>query len=73
MDHVLPKSRGGLNTWENLVTACKKCNQKKGNKTPRESGMAPLHPPRRPKSTLLKALPKGQINESWKEYLWEFK
>ena len=39
IDHVIPKSRGGKNTWENLVTCCKKCNAKKDNKTPKEAGM----------------------------------
>lgn len=39
IDHIMPKSRGGKDTWENLVTACKKCNSKKGDRTPREAGM----------------------------------
>lgn len=46
-DHVLPKSRGGKNTWENLVTACFKCNNEKDNFTPEEMGWdAPMtfHP-----------------------------
>ena len=45
MDHVIPKSRGGKNTWENLAAACMKCNQKKGSRTPKESGMIPLKKP----------------------------
>ena len=39
IDHVLPKSRGGKETWDNLVTACKPCNSKKGDRTPEEAGM----------------------------------
>lgn len=39
LDHVLPKSRGGRNDWNNLVTSCTKCNTKKGNKTPEEARM----------------------------------
>lgn len=39
IDHILPKSRGGLNTWDNLCCACKKCNAKKDHKTPDEAGM----------------------------------
>jgi hypothetical protein len=39
VDHILPKSRGGKETWENLVTACKSCNCLKGNRTPEEAGM----------------------------------
>ena len=70
MDHVLPKSRGGKNTWENLVAACMKCNQKKGSRTPQESGMIPLKKPFRPKAIILRTVSKNQISELWKSYLW---
>lgn len=39
IDHIIPRSRGGKNTWTNLVTCCSNCNLKKGNRTPEESGM----------------------------------
>jgi len=39
LDHVYPKSRGGKNTWKNLVAACSRCNNKKDDKTPKEAGM----------------------------------
>lgn len=39
IDHVQPRSRGGKNTWQNLVAACSKCNHRKGNRTPQEAGM----------------------------------
>ncbi|MFC0042552.1 HNH endonuclease [Actinomadura rayongensis] len=39
IDHVLPQSRGGADTWENTVLACGKCNNRKGDKTPAEAGM----------------------------------
>jgi len=39
IDHVLPRSRGGRNTWTNLTTCCQKCNLKKGDKTPEEARM----------------------------------
>ena len=48
IDHVLPKSRGGKDQWENLVTACEKCNVKKGNKTPQEAQMPLKRKPYRP-------------------------
>ena len=70
MDHVLPKSRGGQNTWENLVAACKKCNQKKGSRNLKESGMILLKRPVRPKSNILRTVKKNQISELWKNYLW---
>lgn len=51
LDHVLPRSRGGTHTWDNVLTACESCNQIKGNRTPEEAGMklrsrpkAPIHP-----------------------------
>lgn len=54
VDHVIPRSRGGKSDWLNLVAACKACNNKKSNRTPREAGMelrvAPYAPRRRPRS-----------------------
>ena len=70
IDHILPSSRGGQNTWLNLVAACKKCNQKKGNKTPKEAGMILIRKPFKPKSNVLRTVKKNQINPIWKEYLW---
>ena len=48
IDHVIPKSRQGGHTWENVVIACQKCNQKKGNKLPRECNMFPIEKPKPP-------------------------
>jgi 5-methylcytosine-specific restriction endonuclease McrA len=48
IDHVIPKSRSGEHVWENVVIACKKCNQKKGNKLPRECSMFPVTKPSLP-------------------------
>ena len=39
IDHILPRSRGGRNTWKNTVAACMVCNQRKGDRTPAEAGM----------------------------------
>ena len=72
LDHLIPKSKGGKNTWENLVTACKKCNQKKGNRTPEESNMPLINRPRKPKYSILRSVGKNQISELWKNYLWEW-
>lgn len=47
-DHILPRTRGGENTWENLVTACNTCNNRKDNRTPDEAGMRLLSEPRVP-------------------------
>lgn len=47
-DHLIPVSRGGLNEWDNVVTACSTCNTRKGNHLPGECGMQPLHIPTEP-------------------------
>ena len=49
LDHVVPRSRGGTDCWENLVVSCRPCNLKKGKKTPREAGMHLLRSPVLPK------------------------
>ncbi len=48
IDHVVAKSRGGLDTWQNLVIACAKCNQRKGNRKPSECNMSLLKVPKAP-------------------------
>jgi 5-methylcytosine-specific restriction endonuclease McrA len=48
-DHVLPQSRGGDNSWANCVTACSSCNNRKADRTPRESGMQLLRTPAEPR------------------------
>src|SRR5579871_6225671 len=49
IDHVSPKHRGGLATWENLVCCCRKCNMKKSDKLAHQVGMKLHQPPRRPR------------------------
>lgn len=60
LDHVIPKSRGGEDTWSNLVTSCHPCNNKKGNKTPEEAGMVL-------KKQLLDYAPQDSYSEFWNE------
>jgi 5-methylcytosine-specific restriction endonuclease McrA len=52
IDHVVPRSRGGGDTWENVTTACLSCNVRKGNRTPKEADMPLMRVPRRPLSSL---------------------
>jgi 5-methylcytosine-specific restriction endonuclease McrA len=49
LDHVVPRSRGGVDTWENLVVSCRSCNLKKGRRTPVEAGMTLLRQPHAPR------------------------
>jgi hypothetical protein len=51
-DHILPRCRGGQDTWENLVLACKRCNNKKADRTPVEAGMPLRVKPLRPRVRL---------------------
>lgn len=53
-DHVMPKSRGGKDTWTNCVTACSKCNSRKDNKTPSEAGLKLRRKPQVPNMIQLK-------------------
>ncbi|WP_107671179.1 HNH endonuclease [Cyanothece sp. BG0011] len=72
LDHVIPRSRGGGDSWENLVTACVRCNVKKGNRTPKEAQMNLRYPPRRPYSSLQFELVKhtrGNLNQEWRKYI----
>jgi len=54
IDHVLPRSHGGLTTWENCVLACVSCNSKKADRTPERAGMKLLNKPQKPKYNLFK-------------------
>jgi 5-methylcytosine-specific restriction endonuclease McrA len=49
LDHVVPRSRGGHDSWENLVVSCRVCNLKKGRRTPQEAGMSLLRSPLAPR------------------------
>jgi 5-methylcytosine-specific restriction endonuclease McrA len=51
LDHVVPRSQGGLSRWENVVCSCHACNRRKGGRTPEQAHMRLLHPPRRPEWT----------------------
>ncbi len=70
VDHVIPKTRGGEETWENLVCACMKCNNKKGDRTPEEAGLKLLTVPRRPSHVAFIRHFVGRIDEKWKPYLF---
>ncbi len=71
IDHVMPRSRGGPDSWENLVTACRYCNLKKAWKTPEEANMRLNRLPKRPKwSTSAQILmTAGQSFEEWDPFL----
>jgi len=69
LDHVTPRSRGGPKTWENIVTCCHKCNQKKGNKLPHESGMVPIRLPEPPSPYVFQTIGIKETHPKWFPYL----
>ena len=69
LDHVVPKSRGGKTTWGNLVTACKRCNSKKGNFLVEEVDMTLPYKPYRPSFVMFLRDFSGVKDESWSPYL----
>ncbi|MEX0647294.1 MAG: HNH endonuclease [Balneolaceae bacterium] len=70
LDHVMPRSRGGRDSWENLVTACNKCNVKKGSRTPTEASMPLRVKPYRPIHITFFQNLLGGVQEHWKPYLY---
>ena len=69
IDHVTPRSRGGVSSWENCVLACVRCNSRKADRTPREVGMRLLKEPRKPSWKTLFGVPARGRCESWKKFL----
>ena len=70
MDHVIPKHKGGIDSWENLVCACVHCNNKKGNRTPEQAKMPLLKQPRRPSHLYFIQHFMSEREDSWKPYLF---
>ena len=73
-DHLVPRSRGGWTTWENVVTACSCCNLTKGSQLPEEAKMFPRHLPIQPTTQLLRdngrAFPPNYLHHSWRDFLY---
>lgn len=73
-DHVVPRSRGGRTSWENVVTACAPCNLRKGHRMPSAAGMHPRRRPRQPSNVQLqengRAFPPNYLHESWRDFLY---
>ncbi|MDX5346888.1 MAG: HNH endonuclease [Hymenobacteraceae bacterium] len=69
LDHVLPRSRGGTSTWSNLITACSRCNNRKGDRTPEEAGLNLRQKPRRPTLAAFLTLHAGPVDDVWRTYL----
>ncbi len=73
-DHVIPRSRGGRTTWDNVVTACQTCNLLKGNRRLQDCGLRLLRPPIQPTAYQLqengRSFPPNFLHESWNDFLY---
>jgi 5-methylcytosine-specific restriction endonuclease McrA len=70
IDHIMPRSRGGKNTWSNLVTCCSNCNLKKGNRTPEEASMRMNYKAYEP--TIFSSIISVDVEELWGDYQKSF-
>ncbi len=73
LDHVTPKCKGGPKTWENIVTACQNCNQRKGSKLPHQVNMVPMRFPKAPSSYIFRTVGSENVHPKWIPYLDGFK
>ncbi len=73
-DHVVPRSRGGITSWENVVAACARCNLRKGSHSLSRSGLTLRRPPHRPGAEELKnqgrKFPPGHLHDTWLDFLY---
>lgn len=70
IDHVVPRSRGGRDAWENLVTACVNCNNSKGSKTPEEANMPLMAQPKKPHHIMFLKQFIGRLEDNWRPFLF---
>ena len=70
VDHIIPKSYGGAETWENLVCACLTCNSKKGNQRAEEAGLKLIKKPKKPSHLFYLQNLIGRPPKSWNPYLF---
>jgi 5-methylcytosine-specific restriction endonuclease McrA len=70
LDHVLPRDKGGLTTWENVVCSCIPCNTRKGNRLPHQAHMTLIRKPKRPKwRPFVHVTFSSQQHESWRHFV----
>ncbi len=69
IDHIIPRSRGGTHTWENVVAACRRCNSRKENRLPDEAGLKMMCQPRVPHQNLRIIGAASEVHPSWSNYL----
>lgn len=70
IDHVVPRSQGGQTTWDNVVTACRECNRKKGGRTPEQAHMLLKIIPRQPQYVAFALLGEIERHDVWRKYAY---
>jgi 5-methylcytosine-specific restriction endonuclease McrA len=69
VDHVVPRSKGGTSSWENIVASCAPCNRRKGNALPRQAGMHLTRQPQTPSPHVFIQVASPTIPAAWRAYL----
>ncbi len=69
VDHVVPRSKGGRSSWDNIVASCAPCNRRKGDRLPGQAGMHPRRAPRAPSPTVFVHVAVPAIPPVWEQYL----
>jgi 5-methylcytosine-specific restriction endonuclease McrA len=69
VDHVIPRSKGGASSWDNIVASCAPCNRRKGNALPRQAGMHLQKQPRTPSPHVFIQVASPTIPAAWRQYL----
>jgi 5-methylcytosine-specific restriction endonuclease McrA len=69
IDHVVPRSRGGTHSWDNVVACCRRCNSRKEDRLLDEAGFRLARPPRAPRSHLWLLAASGEVRDEWAPYV----
>ena len=69
VDHVIPRSKGGASSWENIVASCAPCNRRKGDRLPKQANMTPAQQPKAPNATIFIHVATPTIPSAWEQYL----
>jgi 5-methylcytosine-specific restriction endonuclease McrA len=73
VDHIIPRSRGGGHTWDNVVAACRPCNSRKENRAPGDVGLSLRHPPTQPHDSVWIIVAVDRVDPVWEQYLGDKK